>query len=118
MTSMDPSSSSAVIPQSLYFCMKKQFWIVRHRESYHGQEIKESSYFAEDLKGIRTMGVVVTDDGNLHLLVNDEDIGVLWRGLPTDKPLWGIVDVFGRLRKIRAEFVGKHCESLCHSQLL
>lgn len=104
---MDPSSGTAIVPQSLYFCMKKQFWVVRHRESYHGQEIKESSYFAEDLRGITTLGVVVTDDGCLHLLVNDEDIGVIWKDLPTDAPLWGIVDVFGKLKKIRAEFAGR-----------
>ena len=87
--------------------MKKQFWVVRHRESYHGQEIKESSYFPEDLKAITTLGMVVTDEGSLHLLVNDEDIGILWKDLPTDAPLWGIVDVLGKLKKIRAEFVGK-----------
>ena len=104
---MDPSSSSAVIPQSLSYCMKKQFWVVRQMESYHGQEIKESRYFAKDLKDIETMSVLITEYGELHLLINDNDVGVIWKDLPTDQPLWGIVDVYGKLKKIRAEFVGE-----------
>lgn len=106
LTSLDPLSEKAVAPQSLYFCMKKQFWVVRHQESYHAQEIKESSYFSEDLKDIESLGVLVSEEGDLHLFVNDEDVGVLWKDLPTDKPLWGIVDVFGKLKKIRAEYAG------------
>ena len=107
VTTLDPSSASAVIPQSLSYCMKKQFWVVRQMESYHGQEIKESRYFSKDLKDINTIGVVVTEKGDLHLLINSNDVGVIWKDLPTDKPLWGIVDVYGQLKKVRAEFLGK-----------
>ena len=53
------------------------------------------------------MSVLITEYGELHLLINDNDVGVIWKDLPTDQPLWGIVDVYGKLKKIRAEFVGE-----------
>ena len=40
-----------------------------------------------------TFGVAVSEKGELHLYHNGRDVGVAWEGLPTDKPLWGFVDL-------------------------
>ena len=54
----------------------------------------------------QSAGFVVTKDGVLHFQVNGKE-GVRWTGLPTDKPLWGIFDVFGKAKKIRLSVFGE-----------
>ena len=48
----------------------------------------------DDLSG-NTFGLAVSEKGELHLYHNGRDVGVAWEGLPTDKPLWGLVVLAG-----------------------
>ena len=54
----------------------------------------------------QSAGFVVTKDGELRFQVNGKE-GVGWTGLPTDKPLWGIFDAYGRAKKIRLSVFGE-----------
>ena len=42
-----------------------------------------------------TFGAAVSEKGELHLYHSGRDVGVTWKGLPTDKPLWGFVSLQG-----------------------
>ena len=46
-----------------------------------------------NLKEGDTLGVFVTAEGDLHLTINEVDQGVAWRHLPTDKPLYAVINL-------------------------
>ena len=79
-----------------------EHWILHGRKLSHNERHKSFGP-AFDLFGIRvgqSAGFVVTKDGELHFQVIAKEV-VGWTGLPTDKPLWGIFDLFGPPKKIR-----------------
>ena len=41
-----------------------------------------------------TMGVFVTEEGNLHFTINGVDKGIAWRSVPTDHPLYVVISLF------------------------
>ena len=45
------------------------------------------------LKVGHTMGVFVTVEGNLHFTINGVDKGIAWRSLPTDNPLYVVINL-------------------------
>ena len=66
-----------------------------------------------------TLGCCVLQTGELHLYHNGRDVGVLWEGLPTDQPLWGVVILHGG-RKVEANYIiakgeAVWCDVLCKS---
>jgi len=50
-------------------------------------------------------GLLVTRDGDLHLFVDGKHRKMVWSGLPTDQPLWGVADVYGQCAKIKADIL-------------
>ena len=40
-----------------------------------------------------TMGVFVTEEGNLHFTINGVDKGIAWRNVPTDHPLYVVISL-------------------------
>ena len=60
----------------------------------------------ENLEVGQSAGFVVTKGGELRFRVNGKE-GVGWTGLPTDKPLWGIFDVYGKAREISLSVFGE-----------
>ena len=48
-------------------------------------------------------GCHVSGTGELHLHHNGRDVDVAWKGLPTDQPLWGFVEIGGL--KVEANYV-------------
>ena len=118
MTTVCPDDIKTV-PENvgtLYF--RDDYWILSEKTLHHNK--KEKSLAKEmDLQKLKvgqSAGCFVTSDGELHFQVNGkEEVG--WTGLPTDKPLWGFVDIYGKDRKVRLlDFgelcVSKHCT--CH----
>ena len=45
------------------------------------------------LKVGHTMGVFVTEEGNLHFTINRVDKGIAWRNVPTDHPLYVVINL-------------------------
>ena len=79
------------------------FDLVKHNKQKRGMGL----YFdLEKLAVGQSAGFVVTKDGELHFQVNGKE-GDGWTGLRTNKPLWGIFDVFGRAKKIRLSVFGE-----------
>ena len=57
-----------------------------------------------DVSADNTFGCHVSETGELHLHHNGRDVGLAWEGLPTDRPLWGIVISDGGW-KVEANYV-------------
>lgn len=68
----------------------------------------------------QTVGCLVTQTGELHYFVDGKHVGRGWSGLPVDKPLWGIIDVYGKCSKIKAHilsdgmYVYTYCIAVLH----
>ena len=58
-------------------------------------------------------GCHVSGTGELHLHHNGRDVGVALKGLPTDQPLWGFVNLHGY--KVEANNVIAQSEAVCVS---
>ena len=50
-----------------------------------------------------TVGVFVTAEGDLHFTINEVDQGVAWRHLPTDRPLYVVINLFGNTTQISVD---------------
>ena len=55
------------------------------------------------LKVGQSVGCCVTRNGELRYFINGVDQGIVWTGLPTNRPLWGVADI-DYLVKIKSEF--------------
>ena len=51
------------------------------------------------------LGMVVYPDRELHLLVDENDIGTPWSNLPPDQPLYGVVGLENGGYNTRAKLV-------------
>ena len=83
-----------------------QYWYYVIRSSNCAAWHKGQSRVLQwDLNGSpgNTFGVAVSEKGELHLYHNGRDVGVAWEGLPTDKPLWGFVDL--NSRKLETNYI-------------
>ena len=58
-----------------------------------------------DLKAQQTVGLLLSEEGNLHVYLNGRYVQSAASGLPVDQPLWGAVDLFDRCTKIRSELL-------------
>jgi len=47
----------------------------------------------------------VSRDGDLHLFVDGKHREMVWIGLPTDQPLWGVAEVYGYCAKIKSDIL-------------
>ena len=64
-----------------------------------------------------TFGLSVLETGELHLYHNGRDVGWVWKGLPTDGPLWGFANLHG-CWKVEANYIipkgeAVTCEVVC-----
>ena len=61
--------------------------------------------YLPDLTPGQLVGVMVTANGQLHLFCDGEHFREIATGLPTDTPLWGVADVYGRCPRIKSEIM-------------
>jgi hypothetical protein len=81
------------------------YWILSASTIHSSGQEKRVDFNLENLRVGQTVGCRVTKEGDLHYYIDDDDKGIGWSGLPTDKPMWGFADVYGLARKIKSEFV-------------
>ncbi len=83
-----------------------QYWHVAIRRygctAWHNGK-KRALQWVLDYSAGNTFGCHVSGTGELHLYHNGRDVGVAWEGLPTDQPLWGLVEIGGL--KVEANYV-------------
>ena len=99
-----------------------QYWFVLiqigHCDAYHQGQERVLQWDLDHSAG-NTFGCRVLQTGELHLYHNGRDVGVVWKGLSTDQPLWGVVILFGWrveanyvIAKGEAEWCGVLCKSV------
>ena len=89
-------------------------WILDGQSVYHhGREIKVQ-FDTQQLIAGNKIGACIHKDGNLHYYVNGVDRGICWDDkLPTNQAMYGVVDLWGRHKKIKSLFhYGKYTSVL------
>ena len=51
-----------------------------------------------------TVGCCIGNNGSLEYFVNGERKGIICHNVPSNKPLYGVADMCGRIKKIQSEF--------------
>ena len=90
---------------NMYSQSKKKYWLQQARTVCHSNQENIVSINLEDLHVGQSVGLLVSQDGELHLFVDGKHREMVWSGLPTDQPLWGAADLFGRCAKIKADIL-------------
>ena len=82
---------------------------------YRGKKICNLGFKTSSLCTGQSLGLVLTSDRNLHWFVDLNWRGVVHvNGFPLDRSLWGIADVCGVCKKVKAEVCnGKYYSACC-----
>ena len=89
----------------MYTQSKRKYWYLSRSQIHHNGQDKGISIDISSLFVGRSVGLLVTRDGDLHLFVGGKHREMVWSGLPTDQPLWAVADVFGNCFKIKADIL-------------
>ena len=116
MTTRRPEDHDPVPNDCVALYDSAEHWILEGTTLCHNVRFNDMGpdFNLFDIEVGQSAGFVVTKDGELRFQVNGKE-RVGWTGLPTDKPLWGIFDVDGKVNKIRLSVFG---ESEKHDVLL
>ena len=95
-TTHSPDSITAM-PKSIQSPTKDPKWFVAAACSSEDERVFDTV----DLSVGQTLGCMISKKGNLHYFLDGEDSGVVRRGLPTNKPLWGFADINATAKKIQ-----------------
>ena len=92
-----------------------QYWAVsiwiHGCEAWHKKQYRHLQW-ALDRSAGNTFGCHVSGTGELHLHHNGRDVGVAWKGLPTDQPLWGFMEI-GDWRLVIPKGEAVWCDVVC-----
>ena len=77
------------------------YWILDRTTVYHNDEKRKLKVNLNSLREGQTVGCKVSKEGGLHVYIDGVDKGIVWTGLPTHKPFWGVADVYGCTKKIQ-----------------
>ena len=102
MTTQCPDDISipryAVVPEWNHH---SDYWILWGSIVYHNSERRQLKVNLNSLREGRTVGCMVSREGELHVYIDGVDKGIVWTGLPTHKPFWGVADAIDRTKKIQ-----------------
>ena len=82
-------------------------WYYDSRTLYHNKQARKFPDLPslKDLTPGQTVGLLVTSNGQLHLLLNGRHRKEIASGLPVNTPLWGVADVYANCTKIKSEIL-------------
>lgn len=84
----------------------KDFWVLSGSRLHNGTLEKEYSLNIHSLKVNDCIGVQVTSKGELVYYYNGVNKGVAITGIPIDKEIYGIFDVYGRTKEVVWQYFG------------
>ena len=92
------------VPYSAYgLYTSGNYWILSSSTVHHQGKKQNVEFNLGNLKVSDTIGCSIHEDGTLHFYVNGKDKGVSWYDkLPVNQTVYGIVDVYGKVTKIRS----------------
>ena len=91
----------------IYSCdlfRSKVYWFFRDNRVYHDNEDQRFDISTQDLMVDDSIGCCITRYGDFEIYINGKKREVGWHNVPTDKPLWGVVDIFRIGVTIQSEF--------------
>ena len=100
---------------SLQLTKSEDYWLLWYNIVCHGRQEQHLNISTEDLKKNDSIGCCITKDGDWEIYINGWKRAVGWRNVPTDKPLWAVVDIFGDAKTIQSEF---YCGELYSESLM
>ena len=77
------------------------YWILYRNNVRHNGERRVLKVDLDSLREGQTVGCMVSREGELHVYIDGVDKSIVWTGLPTHKPFWGVADVHGCTKKIQ-----------------
>ena len=86
------------------FIFFPNYWLLMYYgKFYHksGHVIKTDIDLGDCLQVGQTVGLCVTQSGELHCYIDGIDKGILCTDMPTDVSYWGIADLWGRTKKVQ-----------------
>ena len=98
MTTNNPDSG--LLPRWLIdIAHSDQYWYIdisrsRGYTAWHNGQPRVLQWDLDESAG-NTFGCQVSRTGELHFHHNWKDMGVVWEGLPTDQPLWELMEICG-----------------------
>ena len=102
MTTQCPAKTRIGIPRhAMEWRDHSDYWIQFSNVVHHNGEKRKLEVDLESLREGQTVGCMVSREGELHVYIDGVDNGIVWTGLPTHKPFWGVADVYGRTKKIQ-----------------
>ena len=111
VTTKDPDSEP--VPQEWSDIDNDQFWYcmfgIGACAAWHNAQ-ERLLYWDLDRSVGSTFGCHVSGTGELHLHHSGRDVGVAFKGLPTDQPFWGFVDVCDLM--MEADYIISNCEAV------
>ena len=85
----------------------QNYWILGPTRIFYHGTLDGCTYpldIERSLEVGQSVGCVVNENGELRYFLDGKDQGVACTGLPTDRPLWGYVDICAKAKKIKSEF--------------
>ena len=99
----DPDTMDPISDFIVDFMKSKDYWLFYGNTVFHdGNEQKLSIPTFSVVKG-NSVGCCITRGGDLEFYINGQKRTVVWHNVPVDKPLWGVVWMYGNTT-IQSEF--------------
>ena len=77
------------------------YWILEGSTVSHNGKSRDLKVNLESLRERQIVGCMVSRERELHVYIDGVDKGIVWTGLPTHKPFWGVADVYRNTTKIQ-----------------
>ena len=101
MTTQCPDNIRMIPSYALEWRDHSDYWILVGCTVYHNEEQRGHKVNLWSLREGQTVGCMVAREGELHVYIDGVDKGIVWTGLPTHKPFWGVADVYGCTNNIQ-----------------
>ena len=90
-------------------------WYYWGNTLYHNNSSTEYSHLPNlhDFKVGSKIGLLVLPNGELHLFLDEMNSAKIATGLPVDKSLFGIVDVYDSCTMIKSEILSGKLDGVC-----
>ena len=112
------SALPEIVPSNLYpdwgYQASSNEWVYRGNRLLHNKT--ETAFprlpSLDDLTPGESVSLLIDNRGGLHIFLNGTSSGTIATGLPINKRLWGVVDVYGKCSKIKSEMLSGKLEGV------
>ena len=102
-TLLDPDTIDS-IPKFGTDLISEDYWLFLNSIVYHDEQEQDINISTLALNEGDSIGWYITRDGDWEIYINGKKRAVGWRNVPTDKPIWGVVEMYGKAITVQSEF--------------